>query len=74
MEENIETTLKAIKDRLPGLSMYRHIYNENHELDHLLQTSIVETYAAFMNYCIEALEFYTHGSCRKSHSLFAFPN
>lgn len=53
--------------------MYQHIYNEEHELDKLLQSSIVETYAAFMNYCIEALEFYTHGSCRESHTPLTFP-
>ncbi|KAF5229969.1 hypothetical protein FAUST_10061 [Fusarium austroamericanum] len=65
MEENIETTLRAIKDRLPGLSMYRHIYNDNHELDQLVQSHIVETYTSFMDYCIEALEFYTHGRCHR---------
>ncbi|RGP67978.1 hypothetical protein FSPOR_5639 [Fusarium sporotrichioides] len=66
IEENIEATLRAIKDRLPGLNMYRHIYNEDHELDQLVQSHIVDTYTSFMDYCIEALEFYTQGGCRTS--------
>jgi hypothetical protein len=65
IEENIEATLRAIKDRLPGLNMYRHIYNEDHELDQLVQSHIVDTYTSFMDYCIEALEFYTQGGCHR---------
>ncbi|KAF4462795.1 hypothetical protein FALBO_10392 [Fusarium albosuccineum] len=62
MEEKIESTLKDIKDRLPGMSMYQHIYNDNHELDRLLQSQIVDAYESFMDYCVAALDFYTQRS------------
>lgn len=59
MELRIISTLKAIQDRLPGIKMYRRIYDENHELDRQLQSSIVDAYASFVDFCLAALEFYT---------------
>ncbi|RSL74137.1 hypothetical protein CEP53_000477 [Fusarium sp. AF-6] len=59
MEEQIKSTFLNIQDRLPGVSMYRHIYNEEHELDQLLQSKIVDAYDGFISFCMAALEFYT---------------
>ncbi|RSL52150.1 hypothetical protein CEP54_011057 [Fusarium duplospermum] len=59
MEEQINSTFLNIQDRLPGVNMYRHIYNEEHELDQLLQSKIVDAYDGFINFCMAALEFYT---------------
>ncbi|KAF5562050.1 hypothetical protein FNAPI_3385 [Fusarium napiforme] len=62
IEEELHPMLKDIHDRLPAMNMYQHIYNDEHELDHLLQSAVVDAYASFMDYCVAATEFYTQGS------------
>ncbi|RYP03960.1 hypothetical protein DL765_010351 [Monosporascus sp. GIB2] len=65
MEDQIKSTFLDIHDRLPGVSMYQHIYNENDELDQLLQSKIVDAYHSFIAFCIAALDFYTCGGFRR---------
>ncbi|RYP63753.1 hypothetical protein DL769_006880 [Monosporascus sp. CRB-8-3] len=65
MEDQIKSTFLDIHDRLPGVSMYQHIYNENDELDQLLQSKIVDVYDSFIGFCIAALDFYICGGFRR---------
>ncbi|RYP63895.1 hypothetical protein DL771_009070 [Monosporascus sp. 5C6A] len=65
MEDLIKSTFLGIHDRLPGVSMHQHIYNENDELDQLLQSKIVDAYDSFIGFCIAALDFYTCGGFRR---------
>ena len=67
MEECLASAIVAIKDRLPGLKMYHHIYNENHELDKQLQTRIVSAYQGFIEFCIEASKYYKGSGPRKCY-------
>jgi len=64
-EQRLESTLSAIRDRLPGLAMYQHIYNDNHELDIMLQGRIVLAYQAFVKFCIAAIKYYKGSGIRK---------
>ncbi|GAB1313181.1 hypothetical protein MFIFM68171_03391 [Madurella fahalii] len=65
MEGQVVSTLADIKDRLPGVRMYQHIYNADDELDQQLQTKIVDAYDSFIDFCIAASDFYTCGSLRR---------
>lgn len=58
IEERLASTIAAIKDRLPGLKLYQHIYNDNHELDVSLQAKIVLAYQNFIDFCIAATKYY----------------
>ena len=68
MEESLASAIFAIQDRLPGLKLYQHIYNENHELDMELQARIVSAYEGFIEFCIEASKYYKGGGPRKYFS------
>lgn len=68
MEESLASAISAIKDRLPGLNLYQHIYHENHELDIKLQAQIVSAYEGFIKFCIEASKYYKGGGPRKYFS------
>ena len=57
-EERLESTLGAIMDRLPGFKMYQHIYNDDHEIDAMLQGRIVLAYQALISFCIAAIKYY----------------
>lgn len=57
--------MSATKDRLPGLKLYQHIYNENHDLDISLQTKIVSAYQIFIDFCIMATKYYKSGGPRE---------
>ncbi|MCJ1266406.1 hypothetical protein MMC22_006291 [Lobaria immixta] len=61
MEEGLASAISAIKDRLPGLNMYQHIYNGEDELDKRLQDRIVSAYKSFVEFCIEATKYYKGG-------------
>ncbi|KAK3329967.1 hypothetical protein B0H66DRAFT_635071 [Apodospora peruviana] len=65
MENKVLSTLLDIQDRLPGVKMYQHIYNDDHELDQQLQSKIVDAYNSFIDFCIVASHFYTGGSFRR---------
>ncbi|KAJ5928276.1 hypothetical protein N7466_007232 [Penicillium verhagenii] len=65
-ENLISRTLLEIKDRVPGLNLYRHIYSDEHELDQGLQSKIVDAYDCFMGFCIEATKYYTKRGFRRS--------
>jgi hypothetical protein len=65
MEEQISATFAEISDSLPGLRVYANIYNDEHELDQLLQTKIVKAYRSFTTFCIAATKFYTQGTFGK---------
>ncbi|KAI0897172.1 hypothetical protein F4806DRAFT_495680 [Annulohypoxylon nitens] len=66
--------LFTIRDRVAGLKFYWHIYNDDHELDHQLQSKIVHTYDSFISYCIVAIKYYTKGSLRRwTKALFGSP-
>ncbi|KAK3371087.1 hypothetical protein B0T24DRAFT_667819 [Lasiosphaeria ovina] len=65
MEKKILATLVDIQDRLPGVRMYQHIYNDDHELDQQLQTKIVDAYDSFIDFSISASEFYSCGTIRR---------
>ncbi|KAL9105306.1 MAG: hypothetical protein Q9227_009501 [Pyrenula ochraceoflavens] len=58
IEERLNSTMISIQERLPGLRMYQHIYNDNHELDILLQERIVSTYCSFVDFSIAATKYY----------------
>ena len=68
MEESIASAISAIQDRLPGLKLYQHIYNEDHELDMRLQDQILSAYESFIEFCIEASKYYKGGGPRKCFS------
>ncbi|KAH6697477.1 hypothetical protein F5X68DRAFT_226847 [Plectosphaerella plurivora] len=65
MEEQIITTFASIRDRLPGIRVYQHIYNDDHELDNNLQSKILDAYDSFLGFCMAAFDFYTRGSLRR---------
>ncbi len=69
IEERLASTISAIKDRLPGLKVYQHIYGGNHELDILLQDKIVSAYQGFIDFCIVATKYYKRGGPRKYFSI-----
>ncbi|KAM3072727.1 hypothetical protein ACMFMF_007060 [Clarireedia jacksonii] len=50
LEEQLGMTISAIKDRLPGLKVYQHIYNDKNELDDALQNQIAIAYDSFLEF------------------------
>lgn len=56
-EEKINSTLVEIQDRLPGVNMYKDIYNDDHQLDRQLQYKICHAYDCFVDFCIAAVEY-----------------
>ncbi|OKL60821.1 hypothetical protein UA08_03413 [Talaromyces atroroseus] len=58
IEKNLASTIEAIRDRLPAMDLYKHIYDENHALDHEMQTRVIAAYETFMEFCISAIEYY----------------
>ena len=69
MEKRLESVISVIKDRLPGLKLYQHIYNENHELDISLQAKIVSAYQNFIGFCIVATKYYKNGGPSKCYTI-----
>lgn len=67
MEKSLASAILSIRDRLPGLKLYQHIYNEESELDQALQNQIVLAYRSFMDFCIMATKYYKGGGRRKYH-------
>ncbi|KAL4742470.1 hypothetical protein BDV11DRAFT_167108 [Aspergillus similis] len=65
METQIWETLLEIRDRLPGLKMYEHIYSGSTDLEQALQSKIVQAYAHFMKFIISAIKFYDGDSMRR---------
>ncbi|EXJ70040.1 uncharacterized protein A1O5_07113 [Cladophialophora psammophila CBS 110553] len=65
METSLASAISEINDRLPGLNLYRHIYNDNHELDIKLQGRIVAAYEIFIEFCIEATQYYKRSGFRR---------
>ncbi|KAL4821917.1 hypothetical protein BDW67DRAFT_179738 [Aspergillus spinulosporus] len=65
IETQIWETLLEIRDRLPGLEMYKHIYNGNTDLEQALQSKIVQAYAHFMHFIMSAIKFYDEDSIRR---------
>ncbi|KFA54444.1 hypothetical protein S40293_11529 [Stachybotrys chartarum IBT 40293] len=72
METQINSTLLSIQDRLPGIEMYEHIYNDNHELDRQLQSKVVDCYEGFIDLCIAAVNFYSTRSLRRLFQAMSF--
>lgn len=69
MESRISATLKSIQDRLPGIEIYRRIYEKNSEPDDRLKAAITNAYDCFIQFCIATVTFYTMGSfCKFSRS------
>ena len=64
MEDSLVSAITAIKDRLPGLNSYQHIYSSSHELDVNLQKNIVLAYQGFIDFCIEASKYYSGSGLR----------
>ncbi|UNI23974.1 hypothetical protein JDV02_009759 [Purpureocillium takamizusanense] len=62
MEGEISATLQHIRDRLPSVQMYQHIYIYSGELGQQLQTKIVDAYNSFIDFCIAAVNFYSRHS------------
>lgn len=54
--------MEQIRDRVVGLSVYQHIFNDNHALDRQIQFHIVAAYDSFMRFCIAATKYYTQKS------------
>ncbi|KAL4800786.1 hypothetical protein BDV19DRAFT_352147 [Aspergillus venezuelensis] len=65
VEQTLALTISEIRNRLPGVELYRHIYDENHALDHTLQAQIVATYQTFIDFCILATEYYKAGGLQR---------
>lgn len=65
MEEQITKTLSEIRDRLPGLEMYKDVYRADNELERMIQSKIVDAYESFIHFCIQATYFYTQTAWRK---------
>lgn len=51
--------MEQIRDRVVGLGVYQHIFNDNHVLDRQIQSQIVAAYDSFIGFCITATEYYT---------------
>ncbi|KAI9644988.1 hypothetical protein NHQ30_007023 [Ciborinia camelliae] len=58
LEQQFGTAISGIKDRLPGLQVYEHIYNDKKELDIKLQGQIATAYKNFIEYCMLATHYY----------------
>ncbi|KAJ5776440.1 uncharacterized protein N7511_001451 [Penicillium nucicola] len=58
IEATLASTLKSIRDRLPGIEMYRRIYDEDHSLDKIFQGKLVLAYTEFIDFCIAATKYY----------------
>ena len=58
MEKSLALTISSFQERLPGLNLYQHIYNQDDELDIALQGHIVSAYLGFMSFCIKATKYY----------------
>ncbi|KAK1991739.1 hypothetical protein LX36DRAFT_589824 [Colletotrichum falcatum] len=65
IENGICDTLLQFRDRMAGLKVYRHIYNDIHELDQQLQSRIIEGYSCFMDFCIQAARYYSIGGTKR---------
>ncbi|KAH0840518.1 hypothetical protein FOPE_05769 [Fonsecaea pedrosoi] len=65
MEASLASAIAEITDRLPGLNLYKHIYNDNHELDIMLQGRIVSAYEIFIEFCIQATQYYKRKGLRR---------
>lgn len=65
MEDEISGTLLQIRDRLPGVKLYGHIYSSNDELGRMMQSKIVDAYQSFMGFCMAASQFYTQPGYRE---------
>jgi len=63
-------TISGIRDRLPSLKLYQHIYNDDHELDITLQAKIVSAYESFIEFSIAATKYYKIGGPSKSSMTF----
>ncbi len=75
MESKISDTFLQIGDRLVGLKVYRHIYNEDHELDQELQSKTVLAYDSFISFSMEAIKYYSMGAKSEfSYLFFKFDN
>ena len=72
LERTLASAISAIHDRLPGLKLYQHIYNDDDELDIRLQSEIVAAYQRFMEFCIKATRYYTSSGIRKTPSPLPF--
>ena len=64
-EDSIVLTLTSIKDRLPGLNLYKHLYSKGTGLDELMETAIVKAYYTFIQFCIAATKFYRSSGFRR---------
>ncbi|KAJ5885542.1 hypothetical protein N7495_010052 [Penicillium taxi] len=58
VEKTLASTIAEIRKRLPGIDLYRHIYDEDHPLDHAMQAQIVAAYQSFIKFCIVAVDYY----------------
>ena len=65
IEVGLASTISDIRDRLPGLDLYRHIYNDDHPLDDALQSLIVSAYEGFIEFSIAATKYYKLGGPSK---------
>lgn len=65
IENGICNILLQFRDRMAGLKVYHHIYNDVHELDQQLQSRIIEGYSYFMDFCIQAARYYSTGGTSK---------
>ncbi|KIW29327.1 hypothetical protein, variant [Cladophialophora immunda] len=74
MEMSLASAINEITDRLPGLNLYKHIYNDNHELDTKLQGRIVSAYEIFIEFCIEATQYYKRKGLRRWLSALGSPS
>lgn len=68
IEKSLESTILAIQDRLPGLRLFQNIYNDDDDLDIVLQSRIVSAYQTFMDFCIRATKYYKGGGPRTYHT------
>ncbi|EXJ82359.1 hypothetical protein A1O3_06172 [Capronia epimyces CBS 606.96] len=74
MESSLTDAIIEINDRLPGLDLYRHIYNDRHELDIRLQGRIVAAYQMFIEFCIGATQYYKRAGVRRWLKAMGWPN
>ncbi|KAL9004060.1 MAG: hypothetical protein Q9188_003095 [Gyalolechia gomerana] len=73
-EERLMSVISEIRDRLPGMKLFSHIYNEKHELDMKLQARIASAYQGFIEFCIEASKYYKGGGPRRWFKALGRPN
>jgi hypothetical protein len=65
MDSIVASTMSNIRDRMPAVQWYQHLYNDENQLEHPLQTRLVVTYEKLMKFCMELTKFSSRSGLRQ---------